>query len=96
MTALAPDERRRYRELRTRISASVNETAATDISLSWRLDESLLLADVAEWMSLERRCCPFLNIALVLRADGTRWLEIGGSGRIKEFPCGVDPLLCGW
>ena len=77
--------------------------------MSWRLDESLLLADIAESMNLERRCCPFLNITLVLRADGTRWLEIGGSGPIKEFlrsefaggpsltrqlaACGVDPRM---
>jgi hypothetical protein len=43
------------------------------------------LPDIAEWATLEHRCCPFLNIAVVLKPDDTRWVELGGSVPIKEF-----------
>ena len=41
--------------------------------------------EVAEWMSLEHRCCPFLDIAITIRHDDTRWVELGGSAAIKDF-----------
>jgi len=85
MTALTPNERSRYDALRSRISASVHETRSTNTSFRLRLDESVSLPEIAEWISMEHRCCPFLNIAVVLQPDGTRWVELGGSVPIKEF-----------
>jgi len=85
MTALTPDERSRYDALRSRISAAVHETRSTNTSFRLRVDESVSLPEIAEWVSLEHRCCPFLNIALVLEPDATRWVELGGSVPIKEF-----------
>jgi hypothetical protein len=85
MTALAPDERHRYDTLRSRISASVKEATSTNTSFRLRMDDSVSLPDIAEWVSLEHRCCPFLNIAVALQPDETRWVELGGSVPIKEF-----------
>jgi hypothetical protein len=85
MSALDPDERRRYDGLRSRITASVRKAVSTSTSFRFQLDASVPLSDIAEWMSLEHRCCPFMNIGLVLRPDQTRWVELGGSAAIKDF-----------
>jgi hypothetical protein len=85
MSALAAHERRRYDALRLRISGSVRDTATTSIGFRLQVDDSISLPEVAEWMALEHRCCPFLSIAVVVHPDGTRWVELGGGAAIKEF-----------
>lgn len=42
--------------------------------------------DAAEFVSLERLCCPFLTFILRLEPDSdTAWLEMGGSRDIKAL-----------
>lgn len=42
------------------------------------------LTDVAEWMGLERLCCPFLSLALqVAGSQEDCWLTITGSAGAK-------------
>ena len=50
-----------------------------------RIGSSASVAEIAEWMEMERRCCAFLDIELSLKADGTTWIEMGGSTAIKAF-----------
>ena len=85
MSALSRDERQRYDLLRSRVVAAVHSAATTDNSFQFRLRSAVTAQDVAEWMALEHRCCPFLNIALTIRPDDTRWVELGGSAAIKGF-----------
>ena len=40
--------------------------------------------EVAEWASLESRCCPFLNFRLDLAGGAVRLQLTGGNG-VKEF-----------
>jgi hypothetical protein len=40
--------------------------------------------ELAEWVSLESRCCPFLNFRLDLAGGAVRLQLTGGSG-VKEF-----------
>ena len=43
-------------------------------------------ADVAEWMELERRCCPFLTLELAAsRRERDWWLRLKGPPGVKEF-----------
>jgi hypothetical protein len=72
MSAFAPDERRRYDALRSRIGAAVRSTTPTETGLRLSLDDSLPLPEVPEWVSLEHRCCPFLKITLVVQPDNAR------------------------
>jgi hypothetical protein len=85
MTALSARERDRYHVLRRKVVAAIEHVAPTAIAFQLRLNESISTPDVAEWMSLEHRCCPFLTLAVALKDDGTRWIEIGGSEAIKAF-----------
>jgi len=84
MSALSRDERQRYDTLRSRVLATVESVTATAESFQFRLGSAVTAQDVAEWMSLEHRCCPFLTIALTIRSDDT-WVELGGSAAIKDF-----------
>ena len=46
--------------------------------------ETLLTA--AEWISLERRCCPFFGFTLEMeRHGGPLWLRVTGPKGIKQF-----------
>jgi hypothetical protein len=85
MTALSAAERSRYDVLRRFVLDGVEEVRSTAIGLHLRLSHGGAIAEVAEWMSLEHRCCPFLALQLALKGDGTTWIDIGGSGAIKTF-----------
>ena len=39
----------------------------------------------AEWISLERCCCSFLNFKLELKDDGNIWLWLTGGEGVKGF-----------
>ena len=39
----------------------------------------------SEFVTLERRCCPFLSFSLSATADGPARLEITGGPGVKEF-----------
>ena len=41
---------------------------------------------IAEWIGLERACCPFLRFALDVEPNiGAVWLRLTGTARVKEF-----------
>jgi len=76
MNAFNRTERDRYKVLTDKLSAS----AAAELSAGYEIVvalESLSLVELAEWISLESRCCPFLNFAVALR--------LTGATGVKEF-----------
>ena len=85
MAALSPAERDRYDGLRRRVLGAVREVKDTTIGFLVRVDDSASAPEIAEWMALEHRCCPFLTLQLVFKDDGTAWIDIGGSAAIKDF-----------
>jgi hypothetical protein len=85
MSALSAAERRRYDSLRSLVLKAVDHVVETPIGFHLRIGSSASIADVAEWMEMEHRCCAFLDINLSLGGDGTTWIEIGGSAAIKVF-----------
>ena len=84
MTALSPDERRRYDAVRALVLNDIEEVRGTATGFRLRLGRrSASTRDVAEWMALEHRCCPFLTLQLTLKDDETTWIDLGGSAQIK-------------
>ena len=60
--ALSTDERQRYSELAKTLRAAVSETRERDRGLAFRIQlERMSLPLLAEWVTLERRCCPFFE-----------------------------------
>ena len=85
MTALSSAERHRYDLLRRMVLDGVEEAHGTATGFHLRLRRDVSAAEIAEWMSLEHRCCPFLTLQLALKEDGTIRIDIGGSAAIKAF-----------
>jgi hypothetical protein len=85
--ALNAVERSRYQELRGNLLAAARERRKLSNGYEFRLDGAALrLVDAAEWMDLERRCCPFLMLELA--ASGREphvWLRLTGPAGVKEF-----------
>ena len=85
LSALAPLERERYGALRSELKAASDSIESITTGVRLRIRSSMSLADLAEWMTLERRCCPFLTISLGVGRDATTTIEIDGGDEASEF-----------
>ena len=87
MTALNAAQRERQQALMKSFHALVQEMQETNDGYAFRLaadTETILLA--AEFITIERLCCPFFNFALeVGPPDAPLWLRISGREGVKEF-----------
>ena len=85
--AFTAAEKPRYGELRKSIASAVigQRDLADGIALQIASDR-IALADIAEWISMERRCCPFFDFRIdVARESGAVWLSLSGRAGVKEF-----------
>lgn len=85
LSAFSLDERRRYDVLRASVISALKEVVKTDAGFQLRLDAALAPRDIAEWMALERRCCPFLEAGFTLKPDDTTWVELSGPAGVKDL-----------
>jgi hypothetical protein len=82
LNGIAVADRGRYRQLVTRVRAAL--TKRVEISNGYVFDVwpgALNASELAEWMRLERLCCPFLTIEL----SGFEKLTLSGAPGIKEL-----------
>ena len=80
-------ERRRYDGLREELARKrVGAREVPDgLALLYPSDPELFLK-LAEWITLERRCCPFLSFSLQLDADPPAIrLHLRGGEDVKRF-----------
>jgi hypothetical protein len=69
LDALSPDERRRQQTLRQNLEAAIESVReAPDGYVFTYRDDADVFGQAAEWLTLERRCCPFLDFELAWRA----------------------------
>jgi len=54
------------------------------LGLTFPADPALFV-EMAEWVSLERRCCPFLAFALEWKANDSVVVRLTGQPGVKEF-----------
>jgi hypothetical protein len=84
--ALDRTQRARQTELLAEVRAAVQEVRDKEDGLAFRLTaDSALFQKTAEWIALERRCCPFLDFAMEWRRDETVWVTISGPAGVKAF-----------
>ena len=80
------EERARYSALRKAMSAAVRELQELPDGYAARLpSDPAVFRDVAEWIALERRCCPFLTLGLDWRDSNAVWLRLTGGPGVKAF-----------
>jgi hypothetical protein len=87
LASMNAEQRARYRDVTQQMRAAtpVIEELADGYALRFGMDSSLCLV-VAEFITLERLCCPFLDLMLeVAREGGPMQLKLTGSEGVKQF-----------
>jgi CHASE1-domain containing sensor protein len=85
--ALTPEQRQERVELAKLIHTQTQELRELSDGYAFRLpSSSALFLELAEFVHLERHCCPFFKFVLELQAnEGPIWLTITGPEGSKEF-----------
>ncbi len=86
-TAMNAEQRERYRALRRRLSGDFREARELEDGYAFRhSSEADVLIALAEYVSLERLCCPFFDFAIEVGHDGGEvWLRMTGPEGAKEI-----------
>ena len=87
LNALSPTERARHKQLSDKLWAAWIETKELPDGYAFRLQNGAVsIADLAEWVSLESKCCPFFDFDIELgRDNGPLWLKLRGREGVKQF-----------
>ncbi|MGA3023800.1 MAG: hypothetical protein ABSF98_03415 [Bryobacteraceae bacterium] len=87
LRAFQPEQRQRWRLLLDKLYAAVAQSRELTGGYALRIDTSRAsLAELAEWIELERRCCPFFDFELAVHGeDGAVWLSLKGRQGVKQF-----------
>jgi hypothetical protein len=84
--ALEDAERHRQRELLESVRGLAVETRELPDGFAFRLSGGAkTFRDAAEWVSLERRCCPFLAFSLEWKRDDSVWVHVTGAPGVKDI-----------
>jgi hypothetical protein len=87
LEAIGAAERRRYSSLTHQLKAAVLQQRELPDGFAWELDEKKLsFVEAAEWITFERRCCPFLTLQLEATGNHTGyWVNLQGPAGVKAF-----------
>jgi len=86
-TLIDPEGRERHRELGVALSERLVGVAELEdgFALRYAMDSEFFLR-LAEWVTLERQCCPFLTLGLhVPSGEGEMELRLTGGKGVKAF-----------
>jgi hypothetical protein len=87
LKALTPQERERLHQLTEKLKAARMETKELADGYAFRLQpEEISMTDLAEYVTSERKCCPFFDFEIALqRGGGPLWLRLRGQEGVKVF-----------
>lgn len=87
MNALNHDERARYSILTQKLAHAVTAKSELPSGYAFTLDRKKMpVAEVGEWVSLESRCCPFLDFTVEVPANSERLtIRLTGGPGVKDF-----------
>jgi hypothetical protein len=93
LRAIAATDRPRYNDLTKRLKSAVRDRHELTDGYVYKLaGNALTIPEVAEWMGMECRCCPFLKLQLSTSGSQSDWLlTLTGPTGVKallqvEFP----------
>ena len=92
LKAISAAERPRYNDLIKRLRIAVQDPTELPDGYTYKLDtKKITLPEVAEWIAMERLCCPFLTFQLDVKGNGDSELTMRGPEGAKailreEFP----------
>ena len=87
MAAIPAEQRPVHLAKSRELFLQIQETRELSNGYEFRFaDESDLLRRLAEFVSLEKLCCPFLRFDIEVEAErGPVWLRLTGREGVKEF-----------
>ena len=85
--ALNPIERAHHKQLTDKLIAERKEIVETDKGYEFQFSPSTVsLAELADWVAAEGKCCPFFDFHIDLEREGTLLcLRLTGEQGIKAF-----------
>jgi hypothetical protein len=85
--ALSAKERARHKELTEKLLTARNETIEAEKGYEFQYSPNkVTIAEVAEWVVVESKCCPFFDFHIDLENQGRLvCLRLTGSEGIKDF-----------
>ena len=85
--ALNASERARHKQLTEKLMASRTETVETAKGYEFQYSPAKVsVAEVAEWVAMESKCCPFFDFHIDLENEGRLvCLRLTGREGIKAF-----------
>jgi len=85
--AISAVERTRYSFLVSKLKEAVMQQQETSDGYAWEVNgDTISLPEAAEWVAMERRCCPFLTLQLEAPGQGTSyWIKLSGPEGAKAF-----------
>ncbi|OLB18470.1 MAG: hypothetical protein AUI12_17660 [Acidobacteria bacterium 13_2_20CM_2_57_6] len=87
MKALTPEERARHKQLSEKLLAARKETVETEKGYEFQYGpDDVTLAELAQWVVAESKCCPFFDFHIDLENGGKLvCLRLTGEEGIKAF-----------
>ena len=86
-----PQERKDYQTLLAELGPAIREMRELDSGYACRLPpDAQSIRTAAEFITLERRCCPFLTFSLVVEGEAEVWLHLTGARGVKAL---LQPVL---
>ena len=87
LDAIYAVDRPRHGELRRTLAAAITSNRELPDGIAIQIAiEGMTLEHLAEWISFERKCCPFLEFRIdIAPKSGPVWLSLTGRPGVKEF-----------
>jgi hypothetical protein len=87
LRALTAAQRKQLNTIGERAIAAITASRDLPDGYAFRLDPARAsILDVAQWLDLWRRCCPFYEFQIDFHAaDAALWLSVKGRPGVKEY-----------
>ena len=86
MSVLSPAQRERHLATSRELFASLKEVRELSNGYEFRVEGPDIIVQAAEFISLEKLCCPFLHFGIEVEAEGGPvWVRLTGREGIKAF-----------
>lgn len=85
MTAIPQDQRQAHIDNSKELFSRIQEFRELENGYEFRFTDEVIV-ELAQFISLEKLCCPFLNFAIEVEEEsGPVWLRLKGRDGVKAF-----------
>lgn len=87
LKALSPGERSRHKQLTEKLASARKKVVQTMTGYEFQFNPAAVsLANLAEWVTDESKCCPFFNFQINMNSKtGALRLQLSGDEGVKAF-----------